>query len=122
MDLPEHGEIASYIGSLVGRKKKGITAQPQARAPPVSEHIVRDIQELDVRWGLERKRITKGNPPKTRVYSYEDIYDHLLAAHVAAGRLGLFPFPALTKVQAIAGAYRKSVRTAGRPPPNAILR
>ena len=76
---------------------------------------MRIIEELDVQWGRERKRITKGEPPKTGVYSYEDIYDYLLAAHVAAGDLG--QFPTLTKVKAIAGAYRKTVETAGRPPP-----
>ena len=35
LNLPEHGEISSFIGSLVSRAKKGKTGTPGTRAPPV---------------------------------------------------------------------------------------
>ena len=81
MDLPEHGEISSYMGSLVARKKKGKLGPPKSRAPPVSEELKKAIRDLHDKWDQEdpKHKVMRGGTLKT--CAIPDIYRHLRAMH-----------------------------------------
>jgi hypothetical protein len=51
LNLPEHGEIPSFIGSLVSRAKKGKTGIPGTRAPPVPENVKKTYPRFGQRLG-----------------------------------------------------------------------
>jgi hypothetical protein len=81
LDLPEHGEISSYIGSLVARKKQGKLGPPKSRAPPVSGELKKAIRDLHDKWDQEdpKHKVMRGGTLKT--YAIPDIYRHLRAMH-----------------------------------------
>jgi len=81
LDLPEHGGISSYIGSLVARKKQGKVGPPKSRAIPVSENQKKAIQATYDEWDGEdpKHKVIRGGSMKTFIMS--DIYRHLRAAY-----------------------------------------
>jgi len=109
MDLPEQGEISSYIGSLVARKKKGIIEMPQARAAPIPDSVKKIINELGVLWETTDHKIPRATARggmSLKAYTRKDIYDQPKADHDARG--GTVPFPPESKVFALLGAQRKA--------------
>ena len=118
LDLPEHGEIASFIGSLVARAKKGKTGLPRARPAPVPEALQRMVEELDTRWSAPPKHQVKKNG-KLKPFVKLDLYLHLKAEHDAAGR---GPFPPQKQILNLIGAQRRARNARGAPAANPVLR
>jgi len=110
MDLPEQGEISSYIGSLVARKKKGITVMPQARASPIPEKLKKFIYGLGELWETTNHKIPRATARGTslKAYTRKDIYDKAKADHDARGDAA--PFPPEARVFALLGTQRKARR------------
>jgi hypothetical protein len=86
LNLPEHGEIPSFIGSLVSRAKKGKTGIPGTRAPPVPENVKKLIRDLDSDWAATNHKVMRGD--KLVKYTMLDVCIHLKAAHDSSGSLG----------------------------------
>ena len=89
LNLPEHGEISSFIGSLVSRAKKGKTGTPGTRALPVPENVKKLIRDLDSDWAATNHKVIRGD--KLVKYTMLDVYIHLKAAHDSSGSLDRFP-------------------------------
>ena len=118
LNLPEHGEIPSFIGSLVSRAKKGKTGIPGTRAPPVPENVKKLIRDLDSDWAATNHKVMRGD--KLVKYTMLDVYIHLKAAHDSSGSLDRFPTE--NQVKSYISSARKATRERNDPTASAILR
>jgi hypothetical protein len=109
LDLPEFGEIASFIGSMVQRVKKGKPlACPKAKAPPIPDEIREQVQVLDQLWHATNHQLQRGD--KLRNFQKLDIYEAIKGIHAAAaGGAESLPlsFPSQDRVFALVTAQRK---------------